>query len=235
MKFKSFYKIFIICFFLILCFACTCVYADLTADVAEKIRQGKANAQRVQQELSAEIRHIHDEISGQTSSTLNPTSVSSRRAVENMDFVQMLRDSIPVITGINSRQLMNAAHDASLAGTISRIEDDAVRSSFESRLEKLSSAREKYAQDVEKTLATLSVQMVEIDPNFPAFTLWISSEQMQAWVREFQNYIRNNPYSLQSHSYVSVEMSLAELRRIHSWMNSLSEELDALEKDLRNL
>ena len=235
MKFKSFYKILLICFLITFCFACTCVYADITESVAEKIRQGKVNAQRVHQELSGEINHIHEEIGGQTSSTLNPTSVSSRRAVENMDFVQMLRDSIPVITGMNSRQLVNAAHDASLAETISLIEDDAVRSSFESRLGRLSSAREKHNQDVEKALTTLSDQMVEIDPDFPVLALWISSEQLHIWVREFQNYIRNNPYSLQNHNYLAVQSSLTELKKIRNWMDALGEELDALEKDLLDL
>jgi hypothetical protein len=235
MKFNLFYKTLVICNIIIFCFVCAGVYADITDSVAEKIRQGKVNAQRVHQELSDEINHIHEGISGQTSSTLNPTSVSSRRAVENMDFVQMLRNNIPVIVGVNEVRLMNAAQDTSLADAISLIEDDAVRSSFESRLGKFSSAHNKQNQDAEKILATLSDQMMEIDPDFPVLTLWISSEQLYAWVGTFQNYIRNNPYSLQNHSYVSVQSSLAELKTVRTWMDSLGEELTVLEKELFDL
>lgn len=234
MKFNLFYKTFVICSIIMLCFVCAGVYADITDNVAEKIRQGKVNAQRVHQELYDEINHIHEGISGQTSSTQNPTSVSSRQAVENMDFVQMLRNNIPVITGVNAVRLMNAAQDTSLAEAISQIEDETVRASFESRLKKLSSARNKHSQDADKILATLSDQMMEIDPDFPVLSLWISSEQLYAWVSTFQNYIRNNPYSLQNHSYVSVQSSLDELKTVRTWMDSLGEELTALEKDLFN-
>ncbi|MDR2855438.1 MAG: hypothetical protein LBV40_04715 [Methanomicrobiales archaeon] len=235
MKFNQIYKIFLICFFITFCFICTCVYADITESVADKIRQGKVNAQRMHQELSDEINHIHEGMGGRTASTQNPTSVSSRRAVENMDFIQLLRNSVPVITGLNSARLMNAAQDTSLSDAISLIEDDAVRSSFESRLGKLSSAREKHNQDAEKAITTLSDQMMEIDPDFPSLTLWVSSEQLYIWVNEFERYVKNNPYSVQSHSYVSVQNSLAELKKVRTWMNSLGEELDALEKELVDL
>ena len=233
MKFKIFHKIAFI--FLIFCFVCTFASADVVDDIAKKITRAKVDAQRQYLELSDEINHIHDEFAAQASSTPNPTSVSSRRAVENMDFVQLLRDSIPVITGINSARRMNAVQENSLWDTINKIEDDSIRVSFESRLDKLSSARMSHEQDAKDVIVTLTEQMVEIDPDFPTLAISTSSDQLNAWVREFQNYLRNNPYSLEGHSSVSVESSLSRLKVIRSWMNSLEGEYTALEKEVLDL
>ena len=233
MKSNLFHKILSI--FFLLSFACTCVSADTVDTIAEKIRQAKVDAHRQYLELSDEINHIHDDLTAQASSTLSPTSVSSRKAVENMDFVQLLRDSIPVITGINSARRMNAAQENSLWDTINQIEDEEVRASFDSRLQKLSSARMSHEEDAKEIIATLTKEMIEVDSDFPTLTISTSSEQLTAWVREFQNYLRNNPYSLHSQHFVSIESTLSQLKSVRMWMDSLSEEFTALKNELADL
>ncbi|MCL2460355.1 MAG: hypothetical protein FWF19_03250 [Euryarchaeota archaeon] len=227
----SLYTFLLICLFIAICFSCV-VSADTAESVAEKIRQAKIEAQRFQQELSDDINHIHDELRSQIAQTPGPTSVSSVQAVQNMDFVQMLRDGLPVINNMNAVRAMNAAQEAVLTDAISVLEDDRTRNSYQSRLVKLSSARTEYDKKALDILATLNNQIKEVDPEFPTLSLSASSAQLSSWVNELHTYIRNHPYSLKSHSFISVQNSLTELEILLSWMDSLGEELTALEREL---
>jgi polyhydroxyalkanoate synthesis regulator phasin len=227
----SLYRLLFISLFIAICFSCV-AYADATEAVAEKILQAKRNAQQFQKELSDEIEHIHNELISQATPTLSPLSVSSTQAVQNTNFVQMLRDGLPVISNINAAQDMNAAQEALLTDAISLLKDDKTRNSYQSRLAKLSSARTDYDKKVESILTALQKEINEVNPEFPPLHFSSSSAQLSLWVDELQNYIRNNPYSLKNHSFTSVENSLSELKVLLSWMDSLGEELTTLERDL---
>jgi len=227
----SLYTSLFICLFIAICFSCV-ASADTVESVAEKIRQAKIEAQRFQQELSDDINHIHNELRSQAAPTPSPLSVSSVQAVQNMDFVQMLRDGLPVISNMNAARAMNVAQEAVLTDAISLFEDENIRNSYQSRLVKLSSARTEYDKNAEDILATLHTQIKEVDPEFPILSLSASSAQLSSWVNELHTYIRNHPYSLKSHSFTSVEKSLTELAVLLSWMDSLGEELTALEREL---
>jgi len=232
MRFNCFlYKFLYICLFIAICFSCV-TYADTTETVAEKILQAKREAQRFQQELSDEINHIHDELRSQATPTPSPLSVSSEQAVQNMNFVQMLRDGLPVINNINAARAMNAEQEAVLKDAINLLEDDKTRNSYLSRLAKLSSARIGHDKRAEEILANLHNYIKEIDPELQALSFSTSSAQMNLWVNELQNFIRNHPFSLKSHSFTAVENSLSELKSLLSWMDSIGEELTALEREL---
>ena len=227
----SLYKFLFICIFIAICFSCV-THADTTETVAEKIRQAKIEAERFGQELSDEINHIHNELRSQATPTPSPISVSSAQAVENRDFVQMLRDGLPVISTIKAVQTMNAAQEAILADVISLLEDDRTRNSYQSRLARLSSARTGYDKNVENTLKALQKDINEVDPEFPVLHPSASSDQLNSWVDELHSYVRNHPFSLKSHSFTSVKKSLSELEILLSWMDSIGEELTTLEREL---
>jgi hypothetical protein len=228
---SSLYKFLVICLFIAVCFSCV-TYADITEDVAQKILQAKREAQRFQQELSDEIDHIHNELRAQATPTPSPLSISSAQAVENRDFVQMLREDLPVISNVNAARAMNAAQEAILTDAISLLEDDRTRNSYQSRLTRLSSARIEHDKRAEEILATLHNQIKEVDPEFGALSLSTPPAQLSSWVDELHNFIRNNPYSLKSHSFTSVKNSLSELKTLLSWMDSIGEELTTLEREL---
>ena len=234
MQFNSSYKLLYICLFIAVCFSCI-AYADTTEAVIEKLLNAKREAQCFQEELFAEANHIHDELISQAIQTPSPLPliISSAQAFQNRDFVQMLRDGLAVISNINAAQNMNAAQEDLLTDVISFIEDEKARESYQSRLEKLSSARIGHDKKAEKIFTDLQNYITEVDPELQEFSFSVSSDQVSSWIDDLETFIRNNPFSLKSHSFSSVENSLSELKIVLESMDSIGEELTVLESELR--
>ena len=223
---------FILLILLISTCLCSVVCADLTEDVAQKIRQAKIDAQEQQQNVLEEIERTHAERTSHGAKSVSPTSVSSVQAVANMDFIQMLRKDLSVVSSLNSARDRNAAQEAAIQDAISQIEDETRHTSFQKRLKQLASARAQHENDAEKELKVLTDLITEIDPSFPEITSSTSNTLLRSWVNEFEKYIRNNPFSLKDYSSTQVARSFTKLKILLEFMNDLGEEFTSLEREL---
>jgi hypothetical protein len=210
---------------------CSVACADLTEDVAQKIRQAKINAQVQQQSLSEELERIHAERTSHGTESVSPTSVSSVQAVENREFIQMLRRDLSIVSSLNSARVRNAAKEAAIQDAISQIEDETRYVSFQNRLKQLAFARAQHDTDGEKELRVLSELITEIDPSFPEITP-STLNTLPLWVDEFEKFIRNNPFSLKDHSFAQVTQSFTKLKVLLEFMDALDEEFTSLEREL---